>query len=163
MQQSIFTIQQPCPRCKGRGKIISNPCDACYGQGRVRQEKTIPVSVPAGVDTGDRIRLNGEGEAGRNGGPPGDLYVEIRVREHAIFERDGSNLSCEVPISFSTAALGGSVEVPTLDGEVLIKIPKRDAVRPRVSHPRERRAPGARRRARGPVLPGGGRNAGESR
>src|SRR5882757_8112711 len=104
VQQSIFTIQQPCPRCKGRGKIISNPCDTCYGQGRVRQEKTLPVSVPAGVDTGDRIRLNGEGEAGRNGGP-------------------ASHLSCEVPVSFTTAALGGSVEVPTLDGEVVLKIP----------------------------------------
>jgi molecular chaperone DnaJ len=123
VQQSIFTIQQPCPRCKGRGKIISNPCDTCFGQGRVRQEKTLPVSVPAGVDTGDRIRLNGEGEAGRNGGPAGDLYVEIRVREHAIFEREGSHLSCEVPISFTTAALGGAVEVPTLDGEVVLKVP----------------------------------------
>src|SRR5271169_987284 len=122
VQQSIFTIQQPCPRCKGRGKIISNPCDTCYGQGRVRQEKTLAVQVPAGVDTGDRIRLTGEGEAGRNGGPAGDLYVEIHVREHAIFERDGSNLSCEVPISFTAAALGGTVEVPTLDGEVVIKI-----------------------------------------
>jgi len=123
VQQSIFTIQQPCPRCRGRGKVISNPCDACYGQGRVRQEKELKVSVPPGVDTGDRIRLNGNGEAGRNGGPAGDLYVEIRVREHGIFERDGSHLSCEVPISFSTAALGGSVEVPTLDGEVVLKIP----------------------------------------
>src|SRR5580658_1847361 len=123
VQQSIFTIQQPCPRCKGRGKIISNPCDTCYGQGRVRQEKSLAVNVPAGVDTGDRIRLNGEGEAGRNGGPAGDLYVEIRVREHAIFEREGSHLSCEVPISFSTAALGGTVEVPTLSGDVILKIP----------------------------------------
>src|SRR5271155_741688 len=123
VQQSIFTIQQPCPRCKGRGKIISNPCDTCYGQGRVRQEKKLPVSVPAGVDTGDRIRLNGEGEAGRNGGPAGDLYVEIRVKEHSIFEREGSHLSCEVPISFTTAALGGSVEVPTLSGDVVLKIP----------------------------------------
>jgi molecular chaperone DnaJ len=123
VQQSIFTIQQPCPRCKGRGKIIANPCDTCYGQGRVRQEKTLEVSVPAGVDTGDRIRLTGEGEAGRNGGPPGDLYVEVRVREHPIFEREGSHLSCEVPVSFTTAALGGSVEVPTLDGEVVLKIP----------------------------------------
>jgi molecular chaperone DnaJ len=123
VQQSIFTIQQPCPRCKGRGKIISNPCDACYGQGRVREEKTLSVSIPAGVDTGDRIRLSGEGEAGRNGGPPGDLYVEMRVREHPIFEREGSHLSCEVPVSFATAALGGSVEVPTLDGEVVLKIP----------------------------------------
>jgi molecular chaperone DnaJ len=123
VQQSIFTIQQPCPRCKGRGKIISNPCDTCFGQGRVRQEKSLPVTVPAGVDTGDRIRLNGEGEAGRNGGPAGDLYVEVRVRDHAIFEREGSHLSCEVPISFTTAALGGSVEVPTLNGEVILKIP----------------------------------------
>jgi molecular chaperone DnaJ len=123
VQQSIFTIQQPCPRCKGRGKIIGNPCDTCYGQGRVRQEKTLPVTVPAGVDTGDRIRLNGEGEAGRNGGPAGDLYVEVRVREHAIFEREGSHLSCEVPISFTTAALGGTVEVPTLSGDVVLKIP----------------------------------------
>src|SRR5277367_3028694 len=123
VQQSIFTIQQPCPRCKGRGKIISNPCDTCFGQGRVRQDKTLAVNVPGGVDSGDRIRLNGEGEAGRNGGPAGDLYVEIRVKEHAIFERDGSHLSCEVPISFTTAALGGSVEVPTLDGEVILKIP----------------------------------------
>ncbi len=123
VQQSIFTIQQPCPRCKGRGKIVSNPCDDCYGQGRIRSDKTISVTVPAGVDTGDRIRLNGEGEAGRNGGPPGDLYVEVRVREHAIFEREGSHLSCEVPVSFATAALGGSVNVPTLNGEVVIKVP----------------------------------------
>ena len=148
VQQSIFTIQQPCPRCKGRGKIISNPCDTCYGQGRVRQEKTLPVSVPAGVDTGDRIRLSGEGEAGRNGGPTGDLYVEIRVREHAIFEREGSHLSCEVPISFTTAALGGSVEVPTLSRRGGAQDPERDPVRARVSHARERRAAGSRRRAR---------------
>ncbi len=123
VQQSIFTIQQPCPRCKGRGKIIGNPCDTCLGQGRVRREKTLSVTVPAGVDSGDRIRLGGEGEAGRNGGPAGDLYAEIHVREHAIFEREGSNLSCEVPISFTTAALGGSLAVPTLNGEVMLKIP----------------------------------------
>jgi molecular chaperone DnaJ len=123
VQQSIFTIQQPCPRCKGRGKVISNPCDTCYGQGRVREEKTLSVNVPAGVDTGDRIRLTGQGEAGRNGGPPGDLYVEISVRKHAIFEREGSHLSCEVPISFSAAALGGTIEVPTLDSAVQLKIP----------------------------------------
>lgn len=123
VQQSIFTIQQPCPRCKGRGKVISNPCDSCYGQGRIREEKTLPINVPAGVDTGDRIRLTGQGEAGRNGGPPGDLYVEINVRKHDIFEREGSHLSCEVPISFSTAALGGTVDVPTLDSAVQLKIP----------------------------------------
>ena len=115
-----------CGTCKGTGAAKgSTPktCDTCHGQGRVRQEKTLAVSVPAGVDSGDRIRMNGEGEAGRNGGPAGDLYVEIRVREHAIFEREGSHLSCEVPISFTAAALGGSIEVPTLDGEVVIKIP----------------------------------------
>ena len=123
VQQSIFTIQQPCPRCKGRGKVIPNPCDTCLGQGRVREEKTLSVSVPAGVDTGDRIRLTGQGEAGRNGGPPGDLYVEMAVRKHEIFEREGSHLSCEVPISFTTAALGGSIEVPTLDSAVQLKIP----------------------------------------
>src|SRR4029450_5367070 len=123
MQQGFFAVQQTCPRCKGRGQIISKPCDSCLGQGRLRKKKTLNVKVPEGVDNGDRIRLTGEGEAGRNGGPPGDLYVEIRVREHPIFERDGSHLSCEVPVSFVTAALGGSVEVPTLDGEVTIKVP----------------------------------------
>ncbi len=123
VQQSIFTVQQPCPRCKGRGKIITNPCDTCLGQGRVREEKTLAVNVPAGVDTGDRIRLTGQGEAGRNGGPAGDLYVEIHVRKHEIFEREGSHLSCEVPISFATAALGGAVDVPTLNTEVQLKIP----------------------------------------
>jgi molecular chaperone DnaJ len=123
MQQGFFAVQQPCPRCKGRGQIISQPCDSCLGQGRVRRSKTLSVKVPAGVDNGDRIRLAGEGEAGRNGGPAGDLYVEIRVREHPIFERDGSHLSCEVPVSFATAALGGTVEVPTLGGNVDLKVP----------------------------------------
>ncbi len=97
---------------------MRNPCDTCLGQGRVRRAKKLSVKVPAGVDTGDRIRLTGEGEAGRNGGPAGDLYVEVRVREHAIFEREGEHLSCEVPISFATATLGGTLEVPTLDGDV---------------------------------------------
>jgi molecular chaperone DnaJ len=123
ISQGFFQLQQTCPRCRGAGTIVRNPCDTCLGQGRVRKTKTLQVKVPPGVDSGDRIRLGGEGEAGRNGGPPGDLYVEIAVREHAIFERDGAHLSCEVPISFATAALGGSVEVPTLDGEVTIKIP----------------------------------------
>lgn len=123
MRQGILSMQQACPRCRGRGQIITEPCDSCLGQGRVRRKKTLSVKVPAGVDSGDRIRLTGEGEAGRNGGPAGDLYVEIRVREHPIFERDGSNLSCEVPISFVTAALGGNVTVPTLDGNVVLKIP----------------------------------------
>jgi molecular chaperone DnaJ len=123
MQQGFFAVQQTCPRCKGRGQIVSQPCDSCLGQGRLRKKKNLNVKVPEGVDNGDRIRLTGEGEAGRNGGPPGDLYVEIRVREHQIFERDGSHLSCEVPVSFITAALGGSVEVPTLGGNVELKVP----------------------------------------
>jgi len=123
MQQGFFAVQQTCPRCKGRGQVISQPCDSCLGQGRVRRKKTLSVKVPEGVDNGDRIRLTGEGEAGRNGGPSGDLYVEIRVREHAIFERDGAHLSCEVPLSFVTAALGGTIEVPTLGGNVDLKVP----------------------------------------
>src|SRR5579871_3885269 len=123
ISQGFFQLQQTCPRCRGNGTIIKNPCDTCLGQGRVRRTKKLAVKVPAGVDTGDRIRLSGEGEAGRNGGPPGDLYVEVNVREHPIFEREGSHLSCEVPVSFATAALGGTVEVPTLDGEVVLKIP----------------------------------------
>lgn len=123
VSQGPFVLQQPCPRCRGSGKVIRNPCDACLGQGRVRKQKKLSVKIPPGVDNGDRVRLAGEGEAGRNGGPPGDLYVEVAVRDHAIFERDGPHLSCEVPISFVTAAIGGSVEVPTLDGQVNLKIP----------------------------------------
>ena len=121
--QGIFAVQQTCPRCKGRGTIITDPCPKCAGQGRTRTTKRLSVKVPPGVDTGDRIRLAGEGESGRNGGPPGDLYVEIAVREHPIFERDGAHLSCEVPVSFVIAALGGSVEVPTLEGQAAIKVP----------------------------------------
>jgi molecular chaperone DnaJ len=121
--QGFFQLQQTCPRCRGAGTIVRNPCDACLGQGRVRRSRTLSVKVPAGVDTGDRVRLTGEGEAGRNGGPHGDLYVEIHVREHPIFERDGVHLSCEVPVSFATAALGGSVNVPTLEGDVALKVP----------------------------------------
>ena len=123
MQQGFFTVQQTCPRCHGRGQVVSDPCPSCRGQGRARRQRTLSVKVPAGVDTGDRIRLSGEGEAGRNGGPAGDLYVEVRVREHPIFERDGSHLSCEAPVSFATAALGGTIDVPTLEGNATIKIP----------------------------------------
>ena len=161
VQQSIFTIQQPCPRCKGRGKIIGNPCDSCYGQGRVRQEKTLSVSVPPGVDSGDRIRLSGEGEAGRNGGPTGDLYVEIRVREHAIFEREGSHLSCEVPDQLhhrSAWRLGRGAD-PV--GRCGAQDPERDAIRTGLPHAREGRQARARRPARGPVLPCGSGDAGE--
>jgi molecular chaperone DnaJ len=123
MQQGFFSIQQTCPACKGAGTMISDPCETCHGRGRVRKTRTLSVKVPAGVDDGDRIRLSGEGEAGRNGGPPGDLYVEIRLEPHKIFVRDGADLSCEVPISFATAALGGEVELPTLDGNVSLKVP----------------------------------------
>ncbi len=123
MQQGFFSIQQTCPTCKGAGTTISDPCTDCHGRGRIRKTRTLAVKVPAGVDDGDRIRLSGEGEAGRNGGPSGDLYVEIRVRPHKIFQRDGSNLSCEVPVSIATATLGGEVELPTLDGHVALKIP----------------------------------------
>ncbi|MDR2214745.1 MAG: molecular chaperone DnaJ [Nevskiaceae bacterium] len=123
VSQGFFQLQQTCPRCRGSGKIVKNPCDTCLGQGRIRRTKKLSVKIPPGVDTGDRVRLTGEGEAGRNGGPPGDLYVEMRVREHDIFQRDGENLSCEVPVSFATATLGGSIIVPTLDGHVSLKVP----------------------------------------
>jgi molecular chaperone DnaJ len=123
MQQGFFSVQQACPACKGAGTTISDPCDDCHGRGRKRKTRTLSVKVPAGVDDGDRIRLSGEGEAGRNGGPTGDLYVELRVSKHKIFERDGANLACEVPINFTTATLGGEVELPTLDGHVSLKVP----------------------------------------
>ncbi len=123
MQQGFFQVQQTCPNCRGRGKIISDPCPACRGQGRVEKSKTLSVKVPPGVDTGDRIRLSGEGEAGPEGGPAGDLFVQMSVKEHPLFERDGKHLYCEVPISFADAALGGELEVPTLDGRVKLKIP----------------------------------------
>jgi molecular chaperone DnaJ len=123
ISQGIFAVQQTCPRCKGRGTLVKEPCPKCAGHGRIRASKRLSVKVPAGVDNGDRIRLAGEGEAGRNGGPPGDLYVEVVVREHPIFERDGAHLSCEVPVGFTTAALGGSVDVPTLEGQAAIKVP----------------------------------------
>ena len=122
MRQGFFAVQQTCPTCSGKGKIIEDPCNSCHGHGRKEKTKTLNVKIPAGVDTGDRIRLSGEGEAGENGAPAGDLYVQVHVREHDIFKRDGNNLYCEVPLSFSTAALGGELEVPTLDGKVKLKI-----------------------------------------
>ncbi len=123
MQQGFFSIQQTCPACKGAGTVISDPCTDCHGRGRVHKTRTLSVKVPAGVDDGDRIRLSGEGEAGRNGGPPGDLYVEIRVNPHKLSERDGPDLSADVPVSFGVATLGGEVELPTLDGHVSLKVP----------------------------------------
>ncbi|PQJ59691.1 molecular chaperone DnaJ [Vibrio chagasii] len=124
MRQGFFAVQQTCPTCNGKGKIIKDPCNSCHGQGRKQKTKTLNVKIPAGVDTGDRIRLSGEGEAGEQGAPAGDLYVQVHVKEHNIFERDGNNLYCEVPVSFSMAALGGEVEVPTLDGRVNLKVPE---------------------------------------
>jgi molecular chaperone DnaJ len=123
MQQGFFSVQQTCPNCRGKGTIITDPCGDCHGQGRVEETKTLSVKVPAGVDTGDRIRLSGEGEAGVEGGPAGDLYVQVSVNDHEIFQRDGRNLYCEVPISFVDAALGGELEVPALDGRVKLKVP----------------------------------------
>jgi molecular chaperone DnaJ len=116
-------MQQPCPSCHGRGKTFRTPCPACRGNGRVEEEKVLSVKVPAGVDNGDRIRLSGEGEAGPPGTQPGDLYVEVRVRPHHIFQRDGDDLHCEVPIRISQAALGDTVRVPTLGGEAEIRVP----------------------------------------
>lgn len=122
-QQGFFVTEQPCPTCHGSGKKIEKPCHACHGDGRVHKKKNLSVKIPAGVDTGNQLRLSGEGAAGENGAPNGDLYVVIHVKDHDIFVRDGSNLYCEVPISFTMAALGGEIEVPTLDGRVKLKIP----------------------------------------
>jgi len=125
MQQGFFSVQQTCPKCHGTGKIIKDEdqCGTCHGAGRIKQNKTLSVKIPAGVDEGDRIRLSGEGEAGVNGGPTGDLYVVIHIKPHEMFQRDGGNLHCEMPISFTTAALGGEIEVPTLGGSAKMKIP----------------------------------------
>ena len=123
IQQGFFSIQQTCPQCHGSGKMISDPCTDCRGAGRVKRQKTLSVKIPAGVDEGDRIRLSGEGEHGINGGPPGDLYVQIQLKPHSVFQREGNDLHCEMPISFATAALGGEIEIPTLDNAAKIKIP----------------------------------------
>lgn len=123
MRQGFFAVQQECPTCHGRGKTVKNPCKKCHGDGRLQKTKTLSVTIPAGVDTGNRIRLSGEGEAGKNGAPSGDLYVQVQVKQHAIFERDDINLHCEVPINIVMAALGGEINVPTLDGKVSLTIP----------------------------------------
>ncbi len=123
MQQGFFAVQQTCPQCRGKGKMISDPCPDCHGQGRKQEQKTLAVKVPAGVDTGDRIRLANEGEAGESGAPGGDLYVQMHVKPHDIFTRDDNDLFCEMPISIGTAALGGEIEVPTLNGKLRLKIP----------------------------------------
>jgi molecular chaperone DnaJ len=123
MQQGFFSIQQTCPKCHGTGRYIADPCTSCHGAGRVKQHKTLSVKIPAGIDEGDRIRLSGEGEPGVNGGPPGDLYVQIHLKPHAVFQRDHDDLHCEMPVSFTTAALGGEIEIPTLDGAAKLKVP----------------------------------------
>lgn len=123
MQQGFFSIQQTCPKCHGTGKMVKDPCNDCHGAGRVKGSKTLQVKIPAGIDEGDRIRLAGEGERGQGGGPPGDLYVQIHIKPHAVFQREGDDLHCEMPIGFATAALGGEIEIPTLDGVAKIKIP----------------------------------------
>ncbi len=122
--QGFFSIQQTCPTCHGSGKVIAEPCHACHGEGRIKKNKVLEVGIPAGIDEGQRIRLGGKGEPGMNGGPPGDLYVEIRIKPHEVFQRDGDDLHCEVPVSIVTAALGGDVEVGTLAEKVSISIPE---------------------------------------
>ncbi len=121
--QGFFSLQQTCPRCRGAGEIITDPCRTCGGRGRVDKRRKLSVRIPPGVDDGNRIRLSGEGEAGPHGGPPGDLYVEVQIREHPIFQREGAHLFCEAPISFVDAALGGELEVPTLTGRVKVRVP----------------------------------------
>ncbi len=123
ISQGPFSIAQNCPRCHGSGKIIPHPCGSCGGTGRVKLQKTLSVKIPAGVDEGDRVRLSGEGEPGVNGGPAGDLYVQVQIKQHAVFQRDHDDLHCEMPVSFATAALGGEIEIPTLDGSAQLKIP----------------------------------------
>ena len=123
VQQGFFVSEQTCPSCHGTGKKIEKPCHSCHGEGRVHKVETLSVSIPAGVNTGSQLRLHGKGAAGENGAPAGDLYVVIHVKQHPVFQRDGNNLHCEIPVSMTTAALGGSVEAPTLDGKIKIKIP----------------------------------------
>ena len=123
-QQGFFTVERTCPTCGGQGQIVKNPCKVCHGAGRIERERSLSVNIPAGVETGTRIRLAGEGEAGLRGGPAGDLYIFIEVQDHAIFLRDGKVLACQVPVSMATAALGGEVEVPTIDGgRARVKVP----------------------------------------
>jgi len=124
MRQGFFSVQQTCPQCHGTGKIIPEPCATCHGQGKIKNNKTLEVKIPAGIDDGMRIRSTGNGEPGTNGGPPGDLYIEIRLKKHELFERDGDDLHCVVPVSITTAALGGEINVPTLKGAAAIDIPE---------------------------------------
>ena len=124
MRQGFFSVQQTCPHCRGQGKVISDPCSTCHGQGKIKRNKTLEVKIPAGIDDGMRIRSAGNGEPGQNGGPNGDLFIEIRIKKHDIFERDGDDLHCQVPVQVTTAALGGEINVPTLTGKATIEIPE---------------------------------------
>ena len=124
MRQGFFSVQQTCPHCRGTGKVVTDPCSPCHGQGKIKRQKTLEIKIPAGIDDGMRIRSTGNGEPGTNGGPPGDLYIEIRIQKHDVFQRDGDDLHCAVPISFTTAALGGEISVPTLSGEAAIDLPE---------------------------------------
>jgi molecular chaperone DnaJ len=124
MRQGFFSVQQTCPHCHGTGKIIPEPCTSCNGAGKIKRQKTLEVKIPAGINEGMRIRSAGNGEPGSNGGPPGDLYIEIRIKPHDIFERHGDDLHCTIPVPITTAALGGSVEVPTLSSTLEIELPE---------------------------------------
>jgi len=124
MRQGFFSVQQTCPHCRGSGKVITDPCSPCHGQGKIKRQKTLEIKIPAGIDDGMRIRSTGNGEPGTNGGPPGDLYIEIRIKKHEVFQRDGDDLHCAVPVGFTTAALGGEISVPTLSGEAAIDLPE---------------------------------------
>ena len=161
VSQGFFSIQQTCPTCHGTGKVISDPCTACHGAGRTKKHKTLSVKIPAGVDQDDRIRLSGEGEAGMNGGPPGDLYVVVNLKPHPVFQREGADLHCEMPISFAVAALGGEIEIPTLDGHAKIKVPAGNADRAGLPAAQQGHPARARLGHRRPLLPRRRRNAGE--
>ncbi|MSQ66042.1 MAG: molecular chaperone DnaJ [Limnohabitans sp.] len=124
MRQGFFSVQQTCPHCRGKGKVITDPCSPCHGQGKIKRQKTLEIKIPAGIDDGMRIRSTGNGEHGTNGGPPGDLYIEIHIKKHEVFQRDGDDLHCAVPVGFTTAALGGEISVPTLSGEAAIDLPE---------------------------------------
>jgi len=151
MQQGFFSIQQTCPKCHGSGKFVASPCIKCSGAGRVKQQKTLLVKIPAGVDENDRIRLSGEGEDGVNGGPPGDLYVVINLTPHSVFQRDHNDLHCEMPISFTTAALGAEIEIPTIDGYAKIKVPA-ETQSGKIFRLRGKGIKGVRSRAHGDLL-----------
>ncbi|HQV89333.1 MAG TPA: molecular chaperone DnaJ [Nitrosomonas sp.] len=151
MQQGFFSIQQTCPKCQGSGKVIAHPCGTCHGIGLIKQHKTLNVKIPMGVDDGDRIRVSGEGEAGVNGGPPGDLYVVIHLAAHSVFRREGDHLHCEIPISFTVAALGGEIEVPTLEGHAKIKVPA-ETQTGKIFRLRSKGVKGVRSREKGDLL-----------